>query len=136
MTVFWEEADNVFIKRLEDESGIDNLLLLSDEEISRGRILLFRARAMRRNPDTKATWALESQSTLSRTTHIAILSIALAPHKRLPPEILQHISRSRFDGEGYDTAQYTYVLDTSEVPWTLGQVCRRWRQLSRTMPEL
>ncbi|KAH0589819.1 hypothetical protein H2248_000014 [Termitomyces sp. 'cryptogamus'] len=136
MTSSLEETDNVFIKRLEDEAGITNTLLLSDEDISRGRVLLSNARAMLNNPDFETTWALKSQSTLSLTEHIARLSIALAPHKHLPPEILQHIFCSLFAGEENNKTQYTSELAISEVPWTLGQVCRRWRQLSRTMREL
>ncbi|KAG5338261.1 hypothetical protein C0989_007824, partial [Termitomyces sp. Mn162] len=125
---------NSFIKRLEDEAGITNELLLSAQEISHGRVLLSRAQAALKNPNLEATWAVQSQSTLTLTEHISRLSVAIAPHKRLPVEILGHTFCSLYEGGKNDGTRFDLAI--SEIPWTLGQVCRRWRQLSRTMPEL
>ncbi|KAG6887533.1 hypothetical protein C0995_014571 [Termitomyces sp. Mi166 len=137
-----EEPDNVFIKRLE-EAGITNELLLSDQELSRGRVLLSKVL-----PDSEACWIRESQSTLSLTEYISRLTVAVASHKRLPPEFLEQIFLSLFEGGKNDETRIPPDIHFSyspsdggrseiyEVPWTLGQVCRIWRQLSRSMPEL
>ena len=60
------------------------------------------------------------------------LQTALAPHKDLPPEVLSEIFWNCFDDYGDGT-----VVPVSRfrrrpslpVPWALGQVCSRWRQV-------
>ncbi|KAG6889208.1 hypothetical protein C0995_002668 [Termitomyces sp. Mi166 len=72
------------------------------------------------------------QSKLLLSEHISRLSVALAPHKRMPNEILEHIfcSQSEYDG----IVELPPVL--SSYPWVLGRVCSRWRRLSRSLRQL
>ncbi|KAL0573682.1 hypothetical protein V5O48_008279 [Marasmius crinis-equi] len=70
---------------------------------------------------------------------------ALHPCRRLPNEILGHIFRISVD-EDIDISPFIrrpgpytgfpFTFDTQRSPWVLGQVCRRWRDLVLSLPEL
>ncbi|KAG6860852.1 hypothetical protein C0995_006827 [Termitomyces sp. Mi166 len=111
------ESDSQFIERLKNVAGTSNHDILSDEEILRGRILLSNVQDQLRRLSEDAT----------------ILRIALAPHRRLPKDILLYI----FTLLSLDEVVRDRRLippASSRLPWSLGQVCRAWRQLSRAMP--
>ncbi|KNZ73197.1 hypothetical protein J132_00586 [Termitomyces sp. J132] len=122
------------IEKLEYIAGVTNEDVLSDQEIQRGQILLSRAREMlvRFGSWPTKTPAASFRSKLPLPEHISRLSVALAPHKRLPSELLEYTFRSHF------VSEYSLKLPPviSEGPWVLGQVCRRWRHLSRSIPDL
>ncbi|KAG6872422.1 hypothetical protein C0995_009819 [Termitomyces sp. Mi166 len=130
--VFYD-SNAILIEKLEKIAGVTNEEVLSDQEILRGRTLLSQAQDMFADFGSwRTTSTLGVQYDLSLPEHISRLSIALAPHKRLPIELLEYTFRSYFASE------YSLQLPPvrSQGPWVLGQVCRRWRQLSRSIRDL
>ncbi|KAL0058706.1 hypothetical protein AAF712_014617 [Marasmius tenuissimus] len=66
-----------------------------------------------------------------------ILSSILHPIRRLPPEILSEIFRIRaFNEMDLERNDFPGSLDTRKAPWTLSQVCRTWRLVAVSMPDL
>ncbi|KAG6856179.1 hypothetical protein H0H87_006774 [Tephrocybe sp. NHM501043] len=63
---------------------------------------------------------------------IAQLRISFAPHKRLPSKILATIFVAAVEGD--DLISFPILL--SQIPWVLGRVCNRWREISRAEPNL
>ncbi|KAG6811917.1 hypothetical protein H0H92_005248 [Tricholoma furcatifolium] len=117
-------SDNTLIQKLEGYASLTNRNILSEDEVLRGRILLSMAKSTFLELDP-----LSSIERRTLTEHISKLCVALAPHKRLPLELLEHI----FCFLGC-TATIPPVM--SRPPWSLGQVCSTWRQLSRSLPQL
>lgn len=60
------------------------------------------------------------------------LRTAIAPHKGLPSEILAKIFVECLD----QAPVLVPPASTSAIPWSLGQVCSRWRAISQTEPAL
>ncbi|KAG6810677.1 hypothetical protein H0H92_010763 [Tricholoma furcatifolium] len=125
------ESDIALIEKLENVASITNEDILADGEIVRGQF--FRKKAQ----DTLLRLDSGSASNAERfmlLDHITKLSLALAPIKRLPLEVLEQIFRALFPNgrnDGIDIPAFV-----SESPWLLGQVCSMWRRLSRSMPDL
>ncbi|KAG6860836.1 hypothetical protein C0995_006973 [Termitomyces sp. Mi166 len=113
------ESDIQFIERLQNVAGTSNQDVLSDQDILRGRVLLSNAQDQLR----------------SLSKHVHILQVTLAPHRKLPKDILLRIFKF-LSPIAVEEDEMPLPPVTSEVPWTLGQVCRAWRQLSRSIPEL
>ncbi|KAJ7178299.1 hypothetical protein C8R46DRAFT_672388 [Mycena filopes] len=69
---------------------------------------------------------------LHATRHIALCEFALAPVRRIPPELLSQIFLCYGDllGEDYD------CLDVKHGVWLLGHICSHWRTVARSTPEL
>ncbi|KAK1214990.1 hypothetical protein PQX77_022415 [Marasmius sp. AFHP31] len=72
---------------------------------------------------------------------VARYQTILRPVHRLPPELLTRIFLVSLDPlivpENAIARTYPpHSLDSSKVPWTLGQVCRTWRQLALQTPGL
>ncbi|KAL0065700.1 hypothetical protein AAF712_007341 [Marasmius tenuissimus] len=71
--------------------------------------------------------------------------LVLNPIRYLPIEILGNIFRLCVDEDVdlptrmtrlHQNPSYLPTLDTAQSPWTLGQVCRRWRELVISLPDL
>ncbi|KAL0062364.1 hypothetical protein AAF712_010775 [Marasmius tenuissimus] len=61
----------------------------------------------------------------------------LHPIRRLPPELLTEIFRIRtYNGVDLQWKNFPGSLDTRKVPWVLGQVCRTWRLVAESTPDL
>ncbi|KAK7047145.1 hypothetical protein VNI00_006810 [Paramarasmius palmivorus] len=68
----------------------------------------------------------------------------LHPIRRLPDDILAYMFQTCVDRDleairsfdPSDDARYPGTLDTSRAPWCLGQVCKRWRSLTLSLPKL
>ncbi|KAG6902062.1 hypothetical protein C0995_004908 [Termitomyces sp. Mi166 len=102
------QSENALIDKLENIAGITNENVLSDTEILQGRAILAKARDNLYDHSS-------SQSQLSLADHISRLSIALAPHKSLPPEILERIFR-------FDPHSLTSLRDLSYATEILPEV--------------
>ncbi|KAG6829402.1 hypothetical protein H0H92_004604 [Tricholoma furcatifolium] len=104
---------DTLLNELENVAETTNDLLLNEEDMLHGRALLSQAQEEFRqlNP------ADASSSEFLQLSHrVSILSIALAPHKRFPPEILAVIFRMLRDLE---RNQFTSVPpNLEEIPWT------------------
>ncbi|KAF9468399.1 hypothetical protein BDZ94DRAFT_1318056 [Collybia nuda] len=59
------------------------------------------------------------------------LRMGIAPHKKLPPELL-----ARIFVESMDRGSVDLPLGGLPLPWVLAQVCSRWRMISRSEPLL
>ncbi|EEB89405.1 hypothetical protein MPER_12498 [Moniliophthora perniciosa FA553] len=67
----------------------------------------------------------------------------LHPIRRLPDDVLAHIFQTCVEGdfdylqeiEPDDPDRYPGMLNTLRSPWVLGQVCRRWRSLTLSLPQ-
>ncbi|KAG6909221.1 hypothetical protein DXG01_001528 [Tephrocybe rancida] len=115
-------SDLTLLDKLENVAGITNQDILSDDEILRGRTLLKTYESLHR-PEADAS------------LRILRLHIALAPHKRLPEELMKQIFLVTSDSLNHGST----ILTPSAVeksPWVLGRVCSAWRHLSRSMAEL
>ncbi|KAG6860144.1 hypothetical protein C0995_015249 [Termitomyces sp. Mi166 len=124
-------SDTELIEKLENVAGLTNDNVLSVGEISRGRILLSHARdTLAHLNSSSIAQAQVYRSTFALPEHVARLSVALAPHKQLPLEILEQIFRS--GSEGLLSVKLPPIL--SEYRWVLGRVCSTWRRLSRSIP--
>ncbi|KAG6906170.1 hypothetical protein DXG01_015461 [Tephrocybe rancida] len=111
-------SNTALLKKVEKSASLTNQHLLSDVEIVHAKAILLGAENERARLDKQ----------------ILKLRIALAPHKRIPREILEQIFLALYPGGCNDTA----ALPTASIdlPWALGQVCSAWRTLSRSMPSL
>lgn len=67
------------------------------------------------------------------TLRIEQLSAAIAPHKLIPSEILAEIMSLAASGEGI---QLPPPWNTVPLPWRLGQVCSRWRNIALNEPRI
>ncbi|KAG6872963.1 hypothetical protein C0995_004717 [Termitomyces sp. Mi166 len=124
MTEF-TQSENALIDKLENIAGITNENVLSDTEISQGHVLLAKARENLYDHSS-------SPSQLSLADHISRLSIALAPHKSLPPEILERI----FCFILHNLSSVYVPVNLTQYQWVLGRVCSSWRRISRSIPNL
>ncbi|KAG6818593.1 hypothetical protein H0H93_003690 [Arthromyces matolae] len=102
--------DDVLLYKLESIAGLTNDDILTDLEISRGRLILAQAQ--------------EQLHRLSK--HIATLEVALAPHKRLPNDIIIRIFEFFLRDEGEKRIPPALIL---------GRVCKLWRAISHSRPE-
>ena len=59
--------------------------------------------------------------------YVSRLQTALAPHKDLPPEVLSEIFLNCFDD--HPIVRISRFRRGPLLPWVLGQVCSRWRQI-------
>ncbi|KAJ8088709.1 hypothetical protein PM082_013952 [Marasmius tenuissimus] len=78
-------------------------------------------------------------------TRLTAYKSAMNPIRRLPNEIVGYIFRLSVDADVDPTTLmsrldrnqlFPSTLDTKRLPWTLGQVCRRWRHLALSLPNL
>lgn len=67
----------------------------------------------------------------SSVERVERLSVGIAPHKKLPPEILAIIFIESLHDE-----RVIVPPNVRMAPWNLGQVCLRWRAISRAEPLL
>ncbi|KAG6825086.1 hypothetical protein H0H92_004751 [Tricholoma furcatifolium] len=67
---------------------------------------------------------------------LANLKIALAPHRRLPSELLARIFILAVTGETYTIPPWGTGGIPNRLPWILGQVCSKWRQIVSAEPRL
>lgn len=60
------------------------------------------------------------------------------PLRRLPADVIEHIGFAcmQFDGNRYEVNNFVDSLDTTEAPWVLAQVSRRWRDAILSCPQL
>src|ERR1700678_1835798 len=84
--------------------------------------------AIKNATEMNRTQLVEDLSKL--TTLISRYRIALAPHKRLPREMLQHIFHYVFVGCN-DSGP-----SLQNAPLLLGRICSAWRRTALHMPEL
>ncbi|KAG5648299.1 hypothetical protein DXG03_004871 [Asterophora parasitica] len=130
-------ADAALLEKVKSYSGSPNDDFLSGSERLRAAAILSHAESALSN-----SLNFESRAT-SLTRHplpkeildlIRILRVALAPHKRLPPELLTEIFVFASSYQ-VDWLHNNYTLglqpDTTKLPWVLGQVCALWRRISR-----
>ncbi|KAG6908909.1 hypothetical protein DXG01_002790 [Tephrocybe rancida] len=123
---FSTEADIVLLRKVHDSARTNTNLLLA-HEVVHGKALLSRMEEK----------LLLSESQALDVTHTGMLSalrVALAPHRFIPPEILEQIFLSLLPRGQTEGTTLPPALDI--MPWLLGQVCSRWRSLSRAMPML
>ncbi|GLB44680.1 hypothetical protein LshimejAT787_1800170 [Lyophyllum shimeji] len=71
---------------------------------------------------------IERESVAQRRARV---HIALAPHKRLPTEILGQIFACAVDGDPVE-----FPIRKSQLFWVLRQVCSRWRQVALNDPRI
>ncbi|KAG6812448.1 hypothetical protein H0H92_002816 [Tricholoma furcatifolium] len=127
MALFFDFA---FAEKLGNIAGITNEDVLSHADFMRGRAMLLAV---------NETLLHSPSDSIERTRLIDLatkLSVAVAPHKRVPLEILEHIFRTCIDFEEAGPELPPTQESIRQAPWVLGQVCRAWRHMSRSMPEL
>ncbi|GLB44673.1 hypothetical protein LshimejAT787_1800100 [Lyophyllum shimeji] len=65
------------------------------------------------------------------TLHLSHVRVALAPHKRLPAEILGKIFACAVDGDPVE-----FPIRPLQLFWVLRQVCSKWRQVALHDPRI
>ncbi|KAG6810713.1 hypothetical protein H0H92_010624 [Tricholoma furcatifolium] len=126
------DLDTVLLEKLKNVASVSNDDILSEGELVQCRRLLAKAQEQLLSIDPQS-----NEVELARLTClIQTLSIALSSQRRLPPEILERIFCFLIP----DTKSWMWLPPTkatlSMPPWSLGQVCRTWRHISRSIPEL
>ncbi|KAG5636207.1 hypothetical protein H0H81_008790 [Sphagnurus paluster] len=101
-----DSDESTFLQKIQDTSR-NSHECLSEREIQRAKVILNDAQCGVRILDEDAR---------------AHLRIALAPHRRLPTEILAQIF--------VESAEDYFPHDLSVSPWALRSVCSRWRTIS------
>ncbi|KAG5337317.1 hypothetical protein J132_04744 [Termitomyces sp. J132] len=126
-----DSSDKILSYKLTTIAAGVNYNILLDSEIQRARTLLSDAEHIldKLNEGLEALVARrDAQAEL-----ICKYRIALAPHKRLAPELLSEIFLHCLS----TTSSYSSIPPkTTDAPWMLGQVCAQWRAVSRADPRL
>ncbi|KAG6816684.1 hypothetical protein H0H87_003935 [Tephrocybe sp. NHM501043] len=125
-TVQMTSYDSVLAEKLESAAAASNHNILLEPEILRARNLLRDAEHLL----TELNGALTELTARRDAQHERVRKyrVILAPHKRLASELLSEIFL-------HCLSATTLTLSTpptpKDAPWILGQVCARWRRVSR-----
>ncbi|RDB15913.1 hypothetical protein Hypma_003507 [Hypsizygus marmoreus] len=107
--------------RIEQEAGTSNDLVLAEHEAKIAKKLLCSAERDLQTLDGQiAELCCQRERDAAR---LQKLRVAVAPHKRLPTEILSYIFRLSSGDKPLEIPH----LDDRYPPWTLRHVCSRWR---------
>ncbi|KAG6810740.1 hypothetical protein H0H92_010544 [Tricholoma furcatifolium] len=130
------EIDNTFLHVLRTAAATCNHDSLSDSGIEHTKSLLHDAEKVLSELNA-AVIALITRRDV-QAERVQKYRIALAPHKRLPPELLSEIFVRCLPFDTlYDSANTLRLPPIiQQAPWVLGQVCSRWRRISRSDPRL
>lgn len=121
--------DEALTHKLESIEGKSNEHILSDAETHQGRALLLNVEKDLCELNEHLAPLLAKREQL--VARVANLRTALAPHKRLPAEILSHIFVLVLaDGAAL------FPATSTDAPWVFRRVCSRWRQIALHEPRL
>ncbi|KAG6824481.1 hypothetical protein H0H92_006735 [Tricholoma furcatifolium] len=118
--------DWLSIEKLVNVAGITNEDTLS--HVDRSRLLIVKDK-LRHLPS-------DSIENMHLTDFLQKLYVAIAPHKRIPHEILELILRDCLEISGGGLRLPPTRESIRTAPLVLGQVCSTWRSMSRSIPEL
>ncbi|KAG6807158.1 hypothetical protein H0H92_008595 [Tricholoma furcatifolium] len=110
----------------------DNANHFSDSEVVLGRRLRASIEQKLSAIDDQIAQLVAKREPYAKS--LANLKIALAPHRRLPSELLARIFIFAVTGETYTIPPWGGI--PNRLPWILGQVCSRWRQIVSAEPRL
>ncbi|KAG6828410.1 hypothetical protein H0H92_008074 [Tricholoma furcatifolium] len=129
-------SDAALIEKLENIAGVTNEPAIFDQERTRALLLLAKARRMLAEINTQPDIPSASDELAGLREHVAKLSIAIAPHKLVPTEILQHIFLSLLPMPERNTPSSINPLVLSKPPWSLGQSHENLAPESTDEPEI
>ncbi|KAG6828505.1 hypothetical protein H0H92_007781 [Tricholoma furcatifolium] len=129
-------SDWAFAEKLANAAGATNELVVlgvPDVDFMRGRKILSTVKEKLRNCSS------DSAEHAELTELFAKLSVAVAPHKKAPLEVVQIIFRFCMlcdENKMLCVKLFPTPENRRQAPLVLGQVCQKWRLLSRSMPSL
>ncbi|KAG6897862.1 hypothetical protein C0992_010000 [Termitomyces sp. T32_za158] len=121
--------DEVLSCQLATAAAVNHNILLHSQ-IQRGKVLLSHTEHSLSELDEVLNALIARRDAHKDLIHK--YRIALAPHKRLPPELLSEVFLHCIS----TTSSYSTPPNTTAAPWVLGQVCAGWRTVSRADPRL
>ncbi|RDB19139.1 hypothetical protein Hypma_014263 [Hypsizygus marmoreus] len=116
-------ADARFHHRIEFEAGTSNSIILSESETIAARLLL--SNAERDFQALELQFVAPSHQRAQDAAQLQRLRAAVAPHKRLPTELLSYIFHLSTEDEFFNIP----LGPEPTPPWTLRHVCSRWRNI-------
>lgn len=117
--------DHALLRKLEFEAGTINDDILSDQERKRAPTLISDVEAELSFLDQEIACLLVKREVVR--ARLSRFSVALAPHKRLPPEILARCFIETLSGAS--TVQFPPPF-TQPSPWNVSQVSAKWRHVA------
>ncbi|SJL16988.1 uncharacterized protein ARMOST_20526 [Armillaria ostoyae] len=116
----------------------------SEADLSDIQDVANRGRRRMADIDEKIAGARELIDTLERercsiAAEIEEFKIVSSPVRRLPPNVLRSICLETIPSSSdimSPTFRFCDSLDTRSSPWTISHVCRRWRSMVESAPEL
>ncbi|KAG5641673.1 hypothetical protein DXG03_004454 [Asterophora parasitica] len=109
------------------DAGIRNELVLSPHELECTKVLLCDYEATLLELDRQLAPLLTRRARIEE--HLHTFRVAVAPHKRIPVELLNKIF-AECEPDPLHVDDQPIPLNTRR-PWVLGQVCSLWRRVSR-----
>ncbi|KAG5648300.1 hypothetical protein DXG03_004872 [Asterophora parasitica] len=123
------------LEKVQSYSGSPNDDFLSGSERLQATAILSHAESALSNSLNFESTSLRLSLRKDILDSIRILRVVLAPQKRLPPELLTEIfvlASHRSGNWLHNNYPLRLRLDTTKPPWVFGQVCARWRHISRS----
>ncbi|GLB44676.1 hypothetical protein LshimejAT787_1800130 [Lyophyllum shimeji] len=114
---------------LQLHSWATNEYVLTERERQQARLVLRDIDETLSSLDQRIEQLLIERESVARRR--ARVHIALAPHKRLPTEIIGQIFACAVDGDPVE-----FPIKQSQLFWVLRQVCSRWRQVALNDPRI
>ncbi|RDB21636.1 hypothetical protein Hypma_011282 [Hypsizygus marmoreus] len=130
------ETSSANLQWVEAHAGTTNELL-SDSDRNLVRSLLRAALQdlkdlERQIAETDSMDSLLLERADDTTTRISRLRIAIAPHQRLPTEVLAEVFVNCIGDRSVEIP----VPASQHIPWHLGHICARWRNVALSEPRL
>lgn len=125
----YADINEEVLSTIELEAGTSNSQILSSAETKRAKDVISDLENELRSLDTRPRPGDFRRAKIA--ARLARFRVAVAPIKRIPPEILYLIFSFM------TTTAYTWMpRDQSESPWPLRAVCYSWRTIALSMPAL
>jgi len=125
------ESDGDVLKTIEFEAGMSNSRILSSEESKRAKEVIFDLESKLRVLDERL--CPDDSRRAKIAARLARFRVAVAPIKRLPPEVLYYIfsflTPTAYPWEWMPPARW-------EIPWPLRVVSYTWRTVALNIPTL
>ncbi|RDB15976.1 hypothetical protein Hypma_003517 [Hypsizygus marmoreus] len=123
MTTSTAAPPQTFYHKIEFEAGTSNSIILSSLETHIAKSLVIDAQYSLAVLDLQIAELCEQRN--RNAARLERLCVAVAPHKRLPSEILSHIFLLSADEQPLGIP-----LQMKAPQWVLRQVCSRWRHIA------
>ncbi|KAG6918990.1 hypothetical protein DXG01_010229 [Tephrocybe rancida] len=127
------DTNPAILHRIEFQAGSSNVIILNAEEATLAKFLLKELSGMETTISAERI-ALEADMDRVRS-RIQRLTIAIAPHKKVPVQVLCRIFRDASCMAWTRSGDFNSFSPKSNYgPWNLRQICSRWRKAALFEP--